>query len=189
MGYRLSKIVTRKGDGGRTGLSDGSRVDKDTPRVEAIGTIDELSSHVGFARSLICDAEPTAALHATLMLVQHDLFDLGGALSRPGAELLSEAHVARLDRIVEEMNANLPPLEEFILPGGSRMAGALHIARTVARRAERRLVSALDTDPQPGAFGQAYLNRLSDLLFVAARTVGRLEGQDERYWEAEKGLS
>ncbi len=141
--------------------------------MEAIGTIDELSSQIGFAQSFVAKDQALANLCDPLTLVQHDLFDLGGALSRPGAELLSQAHVERLDAIVEELNAGLPPLKEFILPGGSKAVGAFHIARTVARCAERRLLSALVIDPQPGAFGIAYLNRLSDILFVAARVVAR----------------
>jgi len=189
MGNRLSRIVTRTGDDGRTGLADGSRVDKDAPRLEAIGTIDELSSVIGFAASLVPQADDTARLRDTLALVQHDLFDLGGALSRPGAELLSEAHVRRLEAAVGEMNATLPPLKEFTLPGGSPAVGAFHMARTVARRAERRLVSALDLDPQPAACGLAYLNRLSDLLFVAARTVARSEDGAEVLWEPGKSLA
>lgn len=189
MKNRLSRIVTRTGDAGRTGLSDGSRIDKDAPRMEAIGTIDELNSHIGFARSLITPDGDTAPLHAALALVQHDLFDLGGALSRPGAGLLSAAHVARLDRLATGMNADLPPLKDFILPGGPSAAGACHIARTVARRAERRLISALATDPQPGTFGLAYLNRLSDILFIAARIVTRAGGGAETCWEAGNSLS
>ncbi|MFV0382433.1 cob(I)yrinic acid a,c-diamide adenosyltransferase [Paracoccus sp. (in: a-proteobacteria)] len=189
MGNRLSKIVTRTGDGGKTGLSDGSRVDKDTPRIEAIGTLDELGSQIGLAQSLVSAGKDTDALREALTLVQHDLFDLGAALSRPGAVLLSQAHVDRLDVIAEQMNASLPPLREFILPGGSVAVGALHVARTVARRAERRLLSALATDTQPGSSGLAYLNRLSDLLFIAARTVCRAEGRPEVFWQAGKSLS
>lgn len=189
MGHRLSRIVTRTGDAGKTGLSDGSRVDKDTPRIEAIGTIDELSSQIGFAHGLLAEVQDLSNLRDALILVQHDLFDLGGALSYPDAILLSRAHVERLDMLVEEMNASLPPLKEFILPGGSMLVGAFHVARTIARRAERRLLSAIETDPQPSEFGLAYLNRLSDVLFVAARTVARSQGRMEIYWEAAKSLS
>ena len=189
MGNRLSKIVTRTGDAGKTGLSDGSRVDKDAPRIKAIGTVDELSSHIGFAQGLTSNNHDLIGLREALTLIQHDLFDLGGALSLPGVELLSQAHVDRLDDIVEMLNADLPPLKEFILPGGSAAVGAFHIARTVARRAERQLLSALETDPQPAAFGLAYLNRLSDVLFIAARTVARSEGTKEVYWEARNSLT
>ncbi|QCP87724.1 cob(I)yrinic acid a,c-diamide adenosyltransferase [Cereibacter sphaeroides] len=189
MGNRLTKIVTRTGDTGTTGLSDGARVDKDAPRMEAIGTVDELSSQLGLAQALISGSPEGTALCETLSLLQHDLFDLGGALSMPLAPLLSEAHVARLDGILEALNAELPPLKEFILPGGSAAIAALHVARCVARRAERRLVSLLADEPQDGASGLAYLNRLSDLLFVMARTVARQEGVAEHYWQSQKSLS
>ncbi|MEA5160218.1 cob(I)yrinic acid a,c-diamide adenosyltransferase [Cereibacter johrii] len=189
MGNRLTKIVTRTGDTGTTGLSDGARVDKDAPRMEAIGTVDELSSQLGLAQALISGSPEGAALCETLSLLQHDLFDLGGALSMPLAPLLSEAHVARLDGILEALNAELPPLKEFILPGGSAAIAALHVARCVARRAERRLVSLLADEPQDGVSGLAYLNRLSDLLFVMARTVARQEVVAEHYWQSQKSLS
>ncbi|ODM42411.1 cob(I)yrinic acid a,c-diamide adenosyltransferase [Cereibacter johrii] len=189
MGNRLTKIVTRTGDTGTTGLSDGARVDKDAPRMEVIGTVDELSSQLGLAQALIAGSPQGAALGETLSLLQHDLFDLGGALSMPLAPLLSEAHVARLDDILEALNAELPPLKEFILPGGSAAIAALHVARCVARRAERRLVSLLADEPQDGASGLAYLNRLSDLLFVMARAVARQEGVAEHYWQSQKSLS
>ncbi|SNT20157.1 ATP:cob(I)alamin adenosyltransferase [[Luteovulum] sphaeroides subsp. megalophilum] len=189
MGNRLTKIVTRTGDTGTTGLSDGARVDKDAPRMEAIGTVDELSSQMGLAQAMISGSPEGAALCETLSLLQHDLFDLGGALSMPLAPLLSEAHVARLDGILEALNADLPPLREFILPGGSAAIATLHVARCVARRAERRLVSLLADEPQDGASGLAYLNRLSDLLFVMACTVARQEGVAEHYWQSQKSLS
>lgn len=189
MANRLSKIVTRTGDAGTTGLSDGSRVDKNAPRIEVIGTVDELNSHIGFAQGLVPNNEDAMVLREALIFIQHDLFDLGGALSRPGVELLSQEHVDRLDGIFELMNADLPPLKEFILPGGSVAVGAFHVARTVARRAERQLLTAQEVDPHPGAFGLIYLNRLSDVLFVAARTVARLEGKKEVYWEATNSLS
>lgn len=189
MGHRLSRIVTRTGDAGTTGLSDGSRVDKDTPRMEVIGTIDELNSFIGFAQSQIDPNKTTGTLIQALTLIQHDLFDLGGGLSLPGKELLSKAHVERLDTIVAQMNETLPPLEEFILPAGSPAVGALHIARSICRRTERRLLSAIEVDPQPSQFAIAYLNRLSDVLFVAARVIGRIQGSAERYWEANNSLS
>lgn len=182
MGNRLSGIVTRAGDAGMTSLSDGSRIDKDAPRMEAIGTIDELDSHIGFARCLIAAARDTAPLHEmvheflndALGMVQRDLVDLGDALSHPGAELLRPAHVEQLDSILAQMNA-LPPLEEHAIQTGRPVvAGALDIARTVARRAERRLLSALAEDPQPAASSLAYLNQLGDVLLIAARTAGGL---------------
>ena len=189
MGHRLSRIVTRTGDTGTTGLSDGSRVDKDTPRMEVIGTIDELNSFIGFAQSQINPGKATEPLIQALRFIQHDLFDLGGGMSLPGTELLSKAHVERLDTIVSQMNQTLPPLKEFILPVGSPAVGALHIARSVCRRTERRLLSAIVSDPQPSQFAIAYLNRLSDVLFIAARVVGRIEGSVESYWEANNSIS
>lgn len=189
MGHRLSRIVTRTGDTGTTGLSDGSRVDKDTPRMEVIGSIDELNSFIGFAQSQITSNEAIEPLIQTLLFIQHDLFDLGGGMSLPGKGLLSKAHVERLDTIVAQMNETLPPLKEFILPGGSPAVGTLHIARSICRRTERRLISAIQADPQPSQFAISYLNRLSDVLFIAARVVGRIEGSVESYWEANNSLS
>lgn len=184
MGHRLSRIVTRTGDDGTTGLSDGSRVSKTSPLMEAMGTVDELNSSIGFAESLLPPA--AQAVSEALALIQHDLFDLGGALSLPGHATLSDAHVARLEALVEDWNAHLPPLKEFILPGGSPAIGALHVARTVCRRAERRLL-AVEEERVTG--GRIYLNRLSDLLFVAARTVSAAEGRAERVWDKGRSLS
>lgn len=183
MGNRLSKITTRKGDTGKTSLSDGSLVDKDIPRLEAIGTIDELNSQIGFACSLINKNDNLDAVKNALLLVQNDLFDLGGALSHPAADLLSQAYVDRIETCAEQLNLTLPALKEFILPGGSPAVGALHVARTICRRAERRLLTQLDMDPQPGAFGVSYLNRLADFLFIAARTIGAVDGSGEEYWQ------
>ncbi len=178
MGNRLSKIYTRTGDDGTTGLADGSRVDKDCPRMEAIGDVDELNSVLGMAL-----AEPLLpeAIASCLRELQHDLFDLGGELSVPGHAMIVAAHVARLEQQLEELNAALPPLKEFILPGGSRPAAMCHLARTVCRRAERRLVTlarAETLNPQL----RVYLNRLSDLLFVVARVVARSDGGREIFW-------
>jgi cob(I)alamin adenosyltransferase len=172
MGNRLSRIVTRTGDDGTTGLSDGSRLPKDDALIEAMGTVDELNSVIGFAESQQTEAE----IRVALVKIQHDLFDLGGALSMPGFAVLTEAHVAALEDKVTAWNEGLPPLKEFILPGGSAAIASLHMARTVCRRAERRLLSM---DEERTATGRIYLNRLSDLLFVASRVAGR--GQ-ERYW-------
>lgn len=172
MGHRLSRIVTRTGDDGTTGLSDGSRLRKDSALIEAIGTVDELNSAVGFAESQQTLAEVSTALEA----IQHDLFDLGGALSMPGHALLTEAHVEALEKTIAEWNAGLPPLKDFILPGGTPAMASLHMARTICRRAERRLLS-LDEARTDG--GRIYLNRLSDLLFIAARMAA--QGR-ERLW-------
>ena len=173
MGHRLSKIVTRTGDDGTTGLSDGSRLRKDDALIEAIGTVDELNSVIGFAES----QQSLPHLREALVLIQHDLFDLGGALSLPGHAVLTEAHVEALEQTVSAWNADLPPLKEFILPGGAPAVAAMHMARTVCRRAERRLLSL---DDERTANGRVYLNRLSDLLFVGARLAA--EGQ-ERSWK------
>ena len=171
MGHRLSKIVTRTGDSGTTGLGDGSRTAKDAPRIRAIGDVDELNSTIGV---LVAEGLPADAA-AVLSEVQHDLFDLGGELSIPGYSAMTDAHVGRLEDAVETFNAGLPPLKEFILPGGTRPAALAHVARTVCRRAERSLVAlaAAETVSDPA---RRYLNRLSDLLFVLARTLNRSGG-------------
>jgi cob(I)alamin adenosyltransferase len=179
MGHRLSRIVTRTGDDGTTGLSDGSRLRKNSALVEAMGTVDELNSVIGFAES----QQENAELREALVGIQHDLFDLGGALSMPGHVVLTEAHVAALEELVARWNADLPPLKEFILPGGSPAVASLHVARTVCRRAERRML-ALEEDRV--AVGRVYLNRLSDLLFVAARVAA---GGSERYWRPNRQRS
>jgi cob(I)alamin adenosyltransferase len=178
MGHRLSRIVTRTGDAGTTGLGDGSRVGKDSPRIEAIGSVDELNSTIGvvLAEGL---PEPVSAL---LTDVQHDLFDLGGELSIPGHTTLSATHVERLEAAVERYNADLPPLKEFILPGGTRAAALLHVARTVCRRAERGVVALAATDTLSPS-SRIYLNRLSDLLFVLARSVNRAGNAPDVLWQ------
>jgi cob(I)alamin adenosyltransferase len=165
MGHRLSKIVTRTGDAGTTGLGDGSRVAKDAPRIEAIGAVDELNSTVGL---LLTEALPPS-IEVCLTAVQHDLFDLGGELSIPGHAAVTDEHVERLEAAVEELNAPLKPLKEFILPGGTRTAALAHVARTVCRRAERSVVT-LAGHEAVGDPARRYLNRLSDLLFVMARS-------------------
>jgi cob(I)alamin adenosyltransferase len=189
MGNRLTAIATRKGDGGETGLGDNTRVSKSHARVHAMGDVDELNSHIGV---LLC--EPMAAdVRALLVQVQHDLFDLGGELSIPGFELLKAAQVAALDSALAHYNAQLPPLKEFILPAGSRAASLAHVCRTVARRAERSVV-ALGEGRGGGEGGAAavreasrqYLNRLSDLLFVLARVLNRMNGGDDVYWKSRK---
>jgi cob(I)alamin adenosyltransferase len=181
MGHRLTKIYTRTGDAGETGLGDGSRVAKDSARIAAIGDIDELNSAVGL---VLAEALP-AGVRAALEQVQHDLFDLGGEVCIPGHAMIGEAHVARLEERLDECNAQLPALKEFILPGGTRAAAAAHLARTVCRRAERRLV-ALGRKEKVGLPARQYLNRLSDLLFVVGRTLNREAGRGDVLWRHEK---
>jgi cob(I)alamin adenosyltransferase len=181
VGHRLSKIVTRTGDAGTTGLGDGSRVAKDSARIEAIGSVDELNSTIGV---LLAEALPQPVAEC-LVAVQHDLFDLGGELSIPGYASVTDAHVARLESDVERFNADLAPLKEFILPGGTRAAAVAHVARTVCRRAERALVAAAATDAITPT-SRVYLNRLSDLLFVLARTLNRAEGRADVLWRKQR---
>ncbi|HVF63224.1 MAG TPA: cob(I)yrinic acid a,c-diamide adenosyltransferase [Casimicrobiaceae bacterium] len=178
MGHRLSKIVTRTGDAGTTGLADGSRVAKDSLRIDAIGSIDELNSTLGV---LLAERLPDE-IRAMLVDVQHDLFDLGGELSIPGHAAMTDAHVARLEEAVERENAQLSPLKEFVLPAGSRSAACAHVARTACRRAERVIVRLAATEPVSDAT-RRYVNRLSDLLFVLARVLNRFEGQGDVLWQ------
>ena len=185
MGKRLTRIATRTGDDGTTGLADGSRVAKSDPRVTAMGEVDELNSHLG-----VLLAEPLPDdVRVLLQQVQQQLFNLGGELSLPGQVLLGDGSVAALDQALERHNATLPPLAEFILPGGTRSAALAHVARTVARRAERALVALGDVQPVNAAPRQ-YLNRLSDLLFVLARVLNRANldglGGDDVYWRSER---
>ncbi len=182
MGHRLSRIVTRTGDAGTTGLGDGSRVAKDAPRIGAIGAIDELNSTIGV---LLADGLP-AAITECLTAVQHDLFDLGGELSIPGYTSITDAHVARIEADVERFNAELPPLKEFVLPGGTRAAALAHVARTVCRRAERTLIAAAATDTITD-LSRVYVNRLSDLLLVLARELNRAGGRPDVLWRKDRG--
>lgn len=178
MGHRLSKIVTRTGDAGTTGLGDGSRVAKDAARIDAIGAVDELNSSIG-----VLLAEPLPDdVAACLVDVQHDLFDLGGELSIPGYEAVRGDHVTRLEERVEHFNATLAPLKEFVLPGGARAAALAHVARTVCRRAERSLVHLghAEAVSEPA---RRYLNRLSDLLFVLARALNQRAGRPDVLWQ------
>jgi cob(I)alamin adenosyltransferase len=181
MGNRLSKIVTRTGDAGTTGLGDGSRVPKDAPRIEAIGSVDELNSVLGV---LLAEALPPEVSEC-LVAVQHDLFDLGGELSIPGHAAVTADHVARLEDAVERFNGVLAPLKEFILPGGTRAAALAHVARTVCRRAERAMVMLAGREPV-GTPARQYLNRLSDLLFVIARTLNRAAGRTDVLWRHDR---
>ena len=177
MGNRLTKIYTRTGDKGVTGLGDGTRVDKDSQRVEAYGTVDELNSAIG----LVLAAKLPEAVAKTLTRSQHELFDLGGELCMPGTSLVPESYVETLEADLDTLNADLPALKDFILPGGSESAARCHLARTICRRAERRVVSLAREQPVNEA-SIRYLNRLSDLLFVCARVISRAEGGSEVLW-------
>ncbi len=179
MGNRLSKIVTRTGDDGTTGLADGARVAKDSARIHAIGSVDELNSYLGV---LLAETLPLA-VRELLLRVQNDLFDLGGALAYPAA-LFSEGKLEQLDAAIAHYNADLPPLKEFILPGGTRTAALCHVARTVARRAERDLAVLAHAEAVP-EHAPPYLNRLSDLLFVLCRVLNHAAGQAETLWQRE----
>ena len=181
MGHRLSKITTRTGDGGDTGLGDGSRVRKDSPRVAALGEIDELNSAIGL---LLAEPVPEP-VRASLESIQHDLFDLGGDVSIPGRSTMTAEQAQRLEALLEEMNAGLPRLKEFILPGGTRAAGLAHLARAVCRRAERSLV-ALASSEKVADEGRIYLNRLSDFLFVLGRVLNREGGRGDVLWQQGK---
>ena len=179
MGNRLSKIYTRTGDEGTTGLADGTRVPKDDPRVEAGGTVDELNSAIGVILSKDSLPEPA---QKCLFSIQHDLFDLGGELAIPGACVIDEAFVKRLERDLDDFNENLPPLKEFILPSGGPATAACHLARAICRRAERR-VWTLGRDQAINPATPRYLNRLSDFLFVLARVLARAESGTEVLWD------
>lgn len=178
MGNRLSKIATRTGDDGTTGLGDGSRTRKDALRVQAMGDVDELNSQLGV---LLCEDMP-ADLREELITIQHDLFDLGGELCIPGFTMIKETQVIRLDELLAKYNATLPALSEFILPGGSRAAALAHVCRTVCRRAERAIV-ALGNEETLNAQPRQYVNRLSDLMFVLARVLNRHAGGSDVLWE------
>jgi cob(I)alamin adenosyltransferase len=181
MGHRLSKITTRTGDAGETGLGDGKRVAKDSARIAALGDVDELNCAVG----LVLSEEIPTELRAVLEQVQHDLFDLGGELSIPGHALLGDERVQALESALEQWNRTLPALKEFVLPGGSRAAAAAHLARTVCRRAERTVVALGRSEPV-GTAARLYLNRLSDLLFVGARALNRAAGRGDIQWKRQK---
>lgn len=181
MGNRLSRIYTRTGDDGSTGLGDGTRVAKDSARVTAYGTIDEANSAIGLL--LACDVPQD--VRTLLVSVQHQLFDLGGELCIPGHAAIDDADVERLEGQLDAFNAHLPALKDFILPGGGEAAARCHLARTIVRRAERETVTLSHHDAvRPQAI--RYLNRLSDLLFVLARVLARADGQGEVLWNHER---
>lgn len=181
MGNRLSKIYTRTGDDGSTGLGDGTRVAKDSARVTAYGTVDEANSAIG----LLLAADVDEGIRDLLTTVQHQLFDLGGELCIPGHAAIVDADIDALEQQLDSYNENLPPLKDFILPGGGEAAARCHMARTIVRRAERETVTLSHHDPvRPEAI--RYLNRLSDLLFVLARVLARGSGHGEVLWKHER---
>jgi cob(I)alamin adenosyltransferase len=181
MGKRLTQIATRTGDDGTTGLGDNTRVAKDSLRVQAMGDVDELNSHIGL---LLCETLPPE-VRELLVEIQHQLFNLGGELSIPGFELLQPAALLGLDEALAQHNERLPRLAEFILPAGNRAASQAHVCRTVARRAERAVV-ALGRGEMLREAPRQYLNRLSDLMFVLARVLNRADGGDDVYWKSQR---
>lgn len=180
-GNRLSKIVTRTGDTGSTGLGDGSRTGKDSLRIDAIGEVDELNSAIGL---LLCEDLPIA-VQTALHDIQHDLFDLGGELCLPGMAVMKTTQVSRLEALVENFNHALPMLKEFILPGGTRPAALAHLCRTICRRAERAMVRLDHEEPLSDA-ARCYVNRLSDLLFVLGRHLNLAGGRGDVLWQKGK---
>ena len=182
MGNRLTKLYTKTGDDGTTGLGDGSRTTKDSARIEAVGTIDELNSWIGLLLAELPADEP---LIEPLTEIQHRLFDLGGELAVPGFQLIQSQMVSDLEVLCDQLNEELPPLKEFILPGGSRSAGLCHMERAVARRAERVIVT-LSKDESIGDDLKRYINRLSDVLFVMARQLARRDGGQEVFWKSKR---
>lgn len=181
MGHRLTAITTRTGDAGTTGLGDGSRRSKADDRIQALGDVDELNSHIG----LLLTEPMDDAIRELLLQVQHDLFDLGGELCIPGMAMVEDSDIERLETILDRLNETLPPLKEFILPGGGMAAACAHLARTICRRAEREVIALARVEAirsQP----QRYLNRLSDLLFVIARVLARASGHGEVLWQHER---
>ena len=181
MGNRLSKIYTRTGDDGSTGLGDGARVSKDSARVCAYGTVDEANCAIG----LVLATDLPEDIRAVLVSVQHQMFDLGGELCIPGHAAIFDADIERLEQQLDHFNADLPPLKDFILPGGGLPAAHAHLARTITRRAEREVVTLSRHDAvRPEAV--RYLNRLSDLLFVLARVLARASGHGETLWNHER---
>ena len=186
MGNRLSKIYTKTGDDGTTGLGDGARVPKDSARVAAYGTVDELNSALGVVLAQVdLDKNLPAAVREALVQIQHDLFDLGGELCIPGMAMIHDADVDRLEATLDAFNADLPALKDFILPAGGMAAATCHVARTVCRRAEREVVTLARAE-NVRAEAIRYLNRLSDLLFVLARVLARASGHGEVLWQHER---
>ncbi len=181
MGHRLSKIYTRTGDDGTTGLGDGRRVSKDDHRVEAYGDVDELNSVIG----LLLSHDAPELIKQRLTAIQHNLFDLGGELSIPGHSVITGEHVTELETFLDVLNNDLDPLKEFILPGGTQAASVCHIARCVCRRAERRTITLAKTE-KINLASISYLNRLSDLLFVIARSLNKAAATPDILWQHDK---
>lgn len=181
MGNRLSKLATKTGDDGTTGIGGNQRLAKDSARIEAIGTVDELNAAIGMTCSQPIDAQ----IKSVLTEIQHKLFDLGGELAMPDYRLIEEAHVAAVDDWLDQFNAQLPPLKEFVLPKGDLATTSCHLARTICRRAERRVVT-LARDESINDCVRIYLNRLSDLLFVFCRLLARVDNQSEEMWQSKK---
>lgn len=203
MGNRLSKLATKTGDDGTTGIGGNQRLDKDSARIEAIGTVDELNASIGMVLSHLPEVKvndesadipigsgvnTTTKIVNVLSDIQHRLFDLGGELAMPGYVLVEEHHLNQLDEWLEAFNAMLPPLKEFVLPKGSIATTCSHLARTICRRAERRVITLSKTD-DINLFGCIYLNRLSDLLFVFCRLLGRENQGEEEMWQSKRAKS
>lgn len=182
MGHRLSKIYTRTGDDGTTGLGDGQRVAKDDLRVETYGTVDELNCAVGLLRASLSERNQGANIDKMLSQIQHELFDLGGELCIPNYRILEAEYISRLEHSIDQMNLDLPALKDFILPGGSVPAAHAHLARAICRRAERLITALKHRESDISEFAIQYLNRLSDWLFVAARIIARYDGGTEVLW-------
>lgn len=182
MGNRLSKLATKTGDDGTTGIGSNKRYDKDSARIEAIGTIDELNAAIGMTCSQAIAPDIAEALNE----IQHRLFDLGGELAMPGYELIKEEHIAQLDDWLDSFNALLPPLKEFVLPKGSITTTSCHLARTICRRAERRVVTVSKEESDVSKEARIYLNRLSDLLFVFCRLLAKNDNQPEEMWQSKR---
>lgn len=181
MGNRLSKLATKTGDDGTTGIGGNKRLDKDSSRIEAIGTVDELNAAIGMTASQPLDAEIAAVLNE----IQHRLFDLGGELAMPGYTLIEDKHILQLDDWLAEFNELLPPLKEFVLPKGDLSTTSCHLARTICRRAERCMVTLSRSD-EINSNARVYLNRLSDLLFVFCRLLARNDNQSEEMWRSKR---
>ena len=187
MGKRLSKIYTKTGDAGQTGLGDGSRIEKTHPRIVAIGAIDELNSAIGMTIEEILTEESIELVSLSNMLrdLQHRIFDLGGELSIPGFAIIKSEHVDKIENYLDKLNEGLEPLENFILPGGSRLIAVCHMARAICRRAERETVALSQTE-KVNEESLKFLNRLSDLLFVAARSAAGKSGKEEVLWRQDQ---